>query len=142
SRIRKEIAEARRLAAESGDVPPQRMARLDKMNLLADHTERALKLFVRTARLDVGGAFGVFREGRRALPRKQCTSPGAEYALARRSSHESARRARGGARPALLRLPDRARSSGVRGMANPARLPVLLAARGEGRRGDRGGPRL
>lgn len=70
SRIRNEIAEARRLAAESGDVPRHRMARLDKMSLLADHTERALRLFVRTARLDVGGMFEVFREGSRALRRK------------------------------------------------------------------------
>ena len=70
SRIRDEIAEARRLAAESGDVPRHRMARLDKMSLLADHTERALRLFVRTARLDVGGVFEVFREGSRALRRK------------------------------------------------------------------------
>ena len=70
SRIRNEISEARRLAAESGDVPRHRMARLDKMGLLADHTERALRLFVRTARLDVGGMFEVFREGSRALRRK------------------------------------------------------------------------
>ena len=70
SRIRNEISEARRLAAESGDVPRHRMARLDKMSLLADHTERALRLFVRTARLDVGGMFEVFREGSRALRRR------------------------------------------------------------------------
>jgi len=70
SRIRNEISEARRLAAESGDVSRPRMARLDKMSLLADHTERALRLFVRTARLDVGGMFEVFREGSRALRRK------------------------------------------------------------------------
>jgi HTH-type transcriptional regulator, glycine betaine synthesis regulator len=71
SRVRSEIAEARRLAAESGDVSEERMARLDKMNSLADHTERALRLFVRTARLDVGGMFEVFREGSRALRRRQ-----------------------------------------------------------------------
>ncbi len=71
SRIRGQIADARRLAAESSDVSADRMARLDKMNSLADHTERALKLFVRTARLDLGGMFEVFREGTRTLRRRQ-----------------------------------------------------------------------
>lgn len=70
-RIRSEIAEAKRLAVASADVSPQCMARLDRMSSLADHTERALKLFIRTARLDVGGMFEVFREGRRALRGRQ-----------------------------------------------------------------------
>jgi len=70
TRIRSQISEARRLAAEAGSVSPQRLARLEKMNLLADHTERALKLFIRTARLDVGGMFEVFREGARAMRRR------------------------------------------------------------------------
>ena len=70
TRIRSQISEARRLAAEAGNVSPQRLARLEKMNLLADHTERALKLFIRTARLDVGGMFEVFREGARAMRRR------------------------------------------------------------------------
>ncbi len=70
SRIRHQISQAKQLAAESADVPRHRMARLDKMSLLADHTERALRLFVRTARLDVGGVFEVFREGSRALRRR------------------------------------------------------------------------
>src|SRR5215467_7841028 len=42
TRIRSQISGARRLAAEAGNVSPQRLARLEKMNLLADHTERAL----------------------------------------------------------------------------------------------------
>ncbi len=67
NRIRSEISQARELAAEAGNVPAQHLARLEKMSALADHSERALKLFVRTARLDVGGMFGVFREGARAL---------------------------------------------------------------------------
>ncbi len=70
TRIRGEISEARRLAAEAGNVSPQQIARLEKMSSLADHTERALKLFIRTARLDVGGMFEVFREGTRALRKK------------------------------------------------------------------------
>jgi HTH-type transcriptional regulator, glycine betaine synthesis regulator len=60
--IRADIAEARRMAEAAGGVPKERLARLAKMSSLADHTERALKLFVKTARLDVGGMFGVFRE--------------------------------------------------------------------------------
>ncbi len=70
TRIRGEISEARRLAAEAGSVSPQQIARLEKMSSLADHTERALKLFIRTARLDVGGMFEVFREGTRALRKR------------------------------------------------------------------------
>ncbi len=70
TRIRGDISEARRLAAEAGSVSPQQIARLEKMSSLADHTERALKLFIRTARLDVGGMFEVFREGTRALRKR------------------------------------------------------------------------
>lgn len=68
NRIGSEISEARRLAA-GADVPPPQLARLEKMSALADHSERALKLFIRTARLDVGGMFGVFKDGARALRR-------------------------------------------------------------------------
>jgi len=61
-RIRAEIDEARRLAREEGKVDAGRLTRLDKMADLAEQTDRALRLFVKTARLDVGGMFGVFRE--------------------------------------------------------------------------------
>jgi DNA-binding transcriptional regulator GbsR (MarR family) len=71
TRVRGEIGEAKRLASEAGNVSSERLARLEKMNALADHTERALKLFIRTARLDVGGMFEVFRESTRALRRRQ-----------------------------------------------------------------------
>jgi len=70
TRIRQEISEARRLAAEASNVSAEQIARLEKMSSLADHTERALKLFIRTARLDVGGMFEVFREGTRALRKR------------------------------------------------------------------------
>lgn len=65
NRIRSEMNEARRLAAES-NISPQRLMRLEKMAALAEHSERALKLFIRTARLDLGGMFGIFKEGARA----------------------------------------------------------------------------
>ena len=60
ARIRADLAEARRLAESAGKVPKKRLARLNKMASLADQTERALKLFLKTSRLDVAGMFGVF----------------------------------------------------------------------------------
>ncbi len=61
-RVRADLAEARRLAAEAGEVRSNQLARLEKMAALADHTERALKLFLRTARLDASAMFGIFKE--------------------------------------------------------------------------------
>jgi DNA-binding transcriptional regulator GbsR (MarR family) len=61
-RIRADLSEARRLAEESGNVPHEHLARLEKMATLAEHVERALRLFVKTARLDVGGILGALRE--------------------------------------------------------------------------------
>lgn len=61
-RIRADLAEARRLAAQAGDVPREHLERLEKMATLADHVERALRLFIKTARLDVGGILGALRE--------------------------------------------------------------------------------
>jgi DNA-binding transcriptional regulator GbsR (MarR family) len=62
ARIRADLAEARKLAEASGKVSKERMGRLQKMSALAESTERALKLFLKTARLDVGGMFGVFKD--------------------------------------------------------------------------------
>ena len=62
SRVRADLAEARRLATEAGHASRETLGRLEKMALLAEHTERALKVFIKTARLDVGGMFGVFRK--------------------------------------------------------------------------------
>jgi DNA-binding transcriptional regulator GbsR (MarR family) len=61
-RIRADLSEARRLAGEAGNVPQEHLARLEKMATLAEHVERALRLFIKTARLDVGGILGVLRE--------------------------------------------------------------------------------
>jgi HTH-type transcriptional regulator, glycine betaine synthesis regulator len=61
-RIRADLAEAYRLAQESGNVPREHLARLEKMATLAEHVERALRLFIKTARLDVGGILGALRE--------------------------------------------------------------------------------
>ena len=61
-RIRADLAEARRLAGEAGNVPQEHLRRLERMATLADHVERALRLFIKTARLDVGGILGALRE--------------------------------------------------------------------------------
>ena len=61
--MRADLAEASRLADEAGDVVSAQVARLEKMAALADHTDRALKLFLRTARLDASAMFGIFKEG-------------------------------------------------------------------------------
>jgi HTH-type transcriptional regulator, glycine betaine synthesis regulator len=61
SRIRADLGEARRIATEAGSISREALVRLERMALLAEHTERALKVFIKTARLDVGGMFGVFR---------------------------------------------------------------------------------
>ncbi len=62
ARIRADLTEAMRLAHAMGKVPKDRLDRLRRMNSLADQMERALRVFVKTARLDVGGIFDVFRE--------------------------------------------------------------------------------
>ena len=69
-RIRADIEEAKRLAREVGQVGQDRLQRLDRMAELAEQTDRALRLFIKTARLDVGGMFGVFRDVVRGNPKK------------------------------------------------------------------------
>jgi len=63
ARIRADLTEALRLA-QTGKVQKEKLERLKRMSALADQTERALRLFVKTARLDVGGLFDVFRDRR------------------------------------------------------------------------------
>lgn len=59
ARIRTDLDHARDLA-EQQKVPREQLRRLARMAQLAEHTERGLKLFLKTARLDVGSMFGVF----------------------------------------------------------------------------------
>jgi DNA-binding transcriptional regulator GbsR (MarR family) len=61
SRIRAALAEARQMAEATPGTPKEQVARLRKMELLADATERALKIFLQTSRFDVSGMFDVFR---------------------------------------------------------------------------------
>lgn len=63
TRIRADLSEARRLAEGAGGVQAEKLRRLERMAVLADHVERALRLFIKTSRLDVGGVLGAFRDG-------------------------------------------------------------------------------
>lgn len=62
ARIKEDFAEAQRLAHAAGNVARGRLERLDRMAGLAEQTERAVRMFLRTARLDVAGMFGALRE--------------------------------------------------------------------------------
>lgn len=64
SRIRNDLLEARKLAQETG-VARHTLQRLSRMATLAEQTDRALKVFLKTARLDVAGAFGALQGGAR-----------------------------------------------------------------------------
>jgi DNA-binding transcriptional regulator GbsR (MarR family) len=64
ARVRADLAEARRLA-QHARVSGEKLARLDKMNALASASEQAIKLFLKTARLDLGGMLATLRERRR-----------------------------------------------------------------------------
>lgn len=62
ARIRADLTEALRLAQASGKVSREKLDRLRKMNHLADQVERALRAFIKTARLDLGGLFAVLTD--------------------------------------------------------------------------------
>lgn len=64
-RIRADLEEAKRMARES-HVPAEHVARLEKMVTLAEQAERAVRLFLKTTRLDVAGVLEAFREERSA----------------------------------------------------------------------------
>jgi HTH-type transcriptional regulator, glycine betaine synthesis regulator len=61
ARIRADLTEALRLAQSGEKVSKEQLDKLRKLNQLADQTERALRAFIKTARLDLGGVFGVLR---------------------------------------------------------------------------------
>ncbi len=60
SRIREDLAEARKLAQADHKTTKAQVQRLQRMEQLAEATEKALKLFLKTSRLDVGSMFQVF----------------------------------------------------------------------------------
>ena len=61
ARIRADLEEARKLAEADGSTTRAQIQRLRRMETLAEATEKALRLFLKTSRLDVGGMFDVFR---------------------------------------------------------------------------------
>ena len=61
ARIRSDLAQARKMAEADTSATPAQNARLKKMESLADATERALRLFLKTSKLDVGGMFQLFQ---------------------------------------------------------------------------------
>ncbi len=63
SRIRKDLEEAKRLASASG-VGRDRLARLEKLAALASGAERALRIFLRTARVDLSSLLAALGEGK------------------------------------------------------------------------------
>jgi DNA-binding transcriptional regulator GbsR (MarR family) len=63
SRIRNDLDEAKRLASASG-VGRDRLARLEKLAALASGAERALRIFLRTARVDLSSLLAALGEGK------------------------------------------------------------------------------
>lgn len=61
ARIRADLEEARKLAEADGSTTKPQIQRLQRMETLAEATEKALRLFLKTSRLDVGSMFDVFR---------------------------------------------------------------------------------
>lgn len=61
ARIRADLEEARKLAEADDTTTKGQVQRLKRMETLAEATEKALRLFLKTSRLDVGGMFEVFR---------------------------------------------------------------------------------
>ena len=63
TRIRADLEEARRLAA-TGGAGRERLQRIERMATLAAGAERALKVFLRTARVDLSSLLAALGEGR------------------------------------------------------------------------------
>ena len=63
TRIRADLEESRRLASASG-VGRDRLARLEKLAALAGGAERALRIFLRTARVDLSSLLLALGEGK------------------------------------------------------------------------------
>ncbi len=64
ARVHAQLEEALRLARESGGVSPMVLGRLERMSALAEQVDRAVRLFLKTARLVIGALIGILREGR------------------------------------------------------------------------------
>ena len=64
ARVRADLDQARKLAAASG-ARADRLARLDKMITLAGASEKAIRIFLKTARIDLGQMLAALRDRRR-----------------------------------------------------------------------------
>lgn len=60
-RVRADLNEARKLAEKDGEASKAQLSRITKLETVAEATEKALRLFLKTSRLDVAGMFEVFR---------------------------------------------------------------------------------
>jgi HTH-type transcriptional regulator, glycine betaine synthesis regulator len=60
--VREGIAEARALAKDDQNATPAEMRRLDNMYRISDMVEKSLKVFLRTARLDLAGALSTLAQ--------------------------------------------------------------------------------
>lgn len=60
ARIRADLEEARKLAQADASTTKAQIQRLQRMETLAEATEKGLKIFLKTSRLDVGSMFEVF----------------------------------------------------------------------------------
>ena len=61
ARIRADLEEARKMAEADPATTKGQIQRLRRMETLAEATEKAIRLFLKTSRLDVGSMFDVFR---------------------------------------------------------------------------------
>ena len=61
ARIRADLEEARKMAETDPATTKGQIQRLRRMETLAEATEKAIRLFLKTSRLDVGSMFDVFR---------------------------------------------------------------------------------
>ncbi len=60
ARIRSDLGAAKQLAQSDPRVSREALRRLERMERVAEATERTLKAFLKTAKLDVGSMFGAF----------------------------------------------------------------------------------
>lgn len=61
ARIRADLAEARKLAEQDPATPKPKIERIRRMESVAEATETALTIFLKTSRFDVGAMFERFR---------------------------------------------------------------------------------
>ena len=71
--VRQDLEAAERLARNEGDVPADVLARVTRMKNLAGFVDKALRAFLLTARLDVGGALNALQEPVRQATRRRAT---------------------------------------------------------------------